>query len=259
MHPAKRDDVVTSLRVLGWNCTGGIGRKVRHVLAPTPDVAVLSEVGAECVELMGGSSHAAWIGARGKRGLAVVGLNGWQIEDKSDDDAPERLFLPVIAKRADEEVRVLGCCVKNDSGYALPVLGALERYRDFLREGPTIVAGDFNLTVRLDAKRSAARRCQPVMDGLADLGFKSAWHEHSGEDYGAESIPTHFWRWQATPEAAFHIDYIFASSDFAIRQVKIGTHADFAATAVSDHAPIIADLALRISKATVTGRGLPAT
>ena len=84
------------------------------------------------------------------------------------------------------------------------------------------------------------------MDRFANLGFRSAWHEHSGDGYGSESVPTHFWRWQATPEAAFHIDYIFASSGIAIRHVEIGTHADFAATAVSDHAPLVADLELCI-------------
>jgi hypothetical protein len=250
---------MTQLRVLAWNCTGGIARKLRHVTDPLPDIAILSEVGAECVELLGGPDNVAWVGQEGKRGLAVVSFNGWTIAPHSMPNAAERLFLPIVARRGNRTVRILGCCVKDASGYAIPALDALERYAEFLRAGPAIVAGDFNLTVRLDAKRPAARRCRPVMNQFAELGLRSVWHAYSGEDYGEESVPTHFWRWQATPEAAFHIDYIFVSSDIAIRQVEIGTHADFAATAVSDHAPIIADLTLRISKAAVTNKRLPFT
>jgi endonuclease/exonuclease/phosphatase family metal-dependent hydrolase len=109
-------------------------------------------------------------------------------------------------------------------------------------DGPRVVAGDLNVT----GGGTSAAGFRRLADQLAELGLHSVYHAFFGEPLGAETRPTYFHlRHEARP---FHIDFCFLSADLLERvtHVELGTYADWvdrASRGVSDHVPLVVDLA----------------
>ena len=74
-----------------------------------------------------------------------------------------------------------------------PTLRALQAYRRFLRERPSILAGDLNNHIRWDKPGKASNHANAVsvLDGL---GMVSAYHAFLDLAPGAERHPTLYWR-----------------------------------------------------------------
>ena len=93
---------------------------------------------------------------------------------------------------------------------------------------------------------STAAAFRRLVDQLGELGLRSAYHAYFGEPFGAETRATYFHhRHEARP---FHIDFCFLSDDLLARvtHVEVGTWAawvDRSGAAVSDHVPLVVDLA----------------
>ena len=94
-----------------------------------------------------------------------------------------------------------------------------------------VVAGDFNLSDQTPEYR------QLIRSGLTDAyravgwGFGHTWSVVAFTPYGGRiTLP---------PLALIRLDYVLSSPSVAARSIKIGTD-----SAVSDHAPLVADLAL---------------
>ena len=135
------------VRVFVWNCAGSVSRKIEVVVEAAPDIAVLSEAEEDAAQHLGeGVSGSAWRGRAGRRGLAVIARNGWKIET-SPVEVPENLFLPVILTRENMRLHLVGACVQKTTDHVTPTMTALERLSDFIRDAPTILAGDFNQSV----------------------------------------------------------------------------------------------------------------
>ncbi|QDZ00793.1 endonuclease/exonuclease/phosphatase family protein [Nitratireductor mangrovi] len=182
--------VKTQIRLITWNCAGNFQRKSAIIAGMRPDVVLISEAEEDAADALPDTSGGFWIGT-GRRGLAVVALNGWCIEP-AEVQIAERLFLPVRLSRGDLKLHVVGTCVKKTTDYVGPTLSALEQLGGFLRAGPGIVAGDFNQSVALDERRTSGRRFARVIERLDELRFRSAWHYFKDEQMGAESKPTLF-------------------------------------------------------------------
>jgi hypothetical protein len=234
----------TITRLVAWNCAGGFKRKASVVHELAPDLVVLSEAEEESAESLGQVvSGSVWIGEPGKRGLAVIGLNGWKIEPPNIK-VPEQLFLPVRAYNHQVSIQLVAACIKKTSDYVTPTLSALKNLRGFIQQAPTVVAGDFNQSVVFDKGRPSARHFRRVLQYLDRIEFRSAWHTARGEEMGLESEPTLYWRWSDQPQSRFHIDYVFASGEIEIRSVELGTFERYTAQKLSDHVPLSVDLAL---------------
>src|SRR5579872_757250 len=95
---------------------------------------------------------------------------------------------------------------------APPTLTALDRLEHFLAAAPTILAGDFNQSVVLDARHGEGQRFREVLKRLADRNLVSAWHTYSGELQGSEKSATLYWRWDR--DKPFHIDFVFYPPEF---------------------------------------------
>lgn len=227
------------LRLVAWNCAGGFQKKARVLDAHAPDILVLSEAPKDCVSNLGGDATGVWTGTHPGYGLAVLGMNGWEIE-KVDVVVGERLFLPVRAFRGSEEQFLVGVCVKKDGDYVGPTLRALTALSPFISETGAILAGDFNQSVKFDSKRSSDRHFRRVLDLLDRLGLVSAWHHRHEENFGLEARPTYFHQWQENN--AFHIDYVFVPDRIGISSVTLGTQEEFIAAGISDHVPLTVDL-----------------
>lgn len=224
-----------SLRLFAWNCAGAFHRKANVVVKAAPDIVVLSEVAEPSLQECRGSTSCISIGTAQGRSLAIVSFNGWELEP-ADVCVPDRLFLPVIARRGDAAVSIVGVCVKACGGYVAPTRRALHALHDFVTAGSTIIAGDFNQTTVLDPKRGPSGRFEGIVDAMKDLGLRSAWHAHHGEEFGHESVPTYFHHWKQ--EKPWHIDYAFVSASIQIAAARLGNFEEIVATKLSDHVPL---------------------
>jgi hypothetical protein len=147
-----------AMRFVAWNCVHAFRRKTGHLLRLSPDIAVISEARKECLDALDGSSTSTvWAGDQRAKGLAIVGFNGWRIASCETLRA-EQWFLPTIAQRGATKVQIVGVWVKPAKGYVAPTLRALQTLQGFIAGAPTIVAGDFNQSVRFDRRRGPGWR-----------------------------------------------------------------------------------------------------
>jgi len=125
--------------------------------------------------------------------------------------------------------------------------GALSKYKSFLTERASIVAGDFNNNVFWHRPGWRSNHANAVAS-LAKLGLVSAYHELRGETQGGESVPTLYWRDRKKDGPCYHIDYIFLTAQLLaqVSELSIGSYEDWCGSGLSDHVPIVLDLDLNL-------------
>lgn len=227
------------MRLLVWNCAGKFRVKAQVVLGIAPDIAILSEAPSDFLDHLGGNTSGCWLGASGEVGVAVAGFGGWGVSEAGVTVA-ERYFLPTTATKDATSLQIVGACIKRTTSYTAPTRSALRYLSEFIQAKPSILAGDFNQSVMFDKKRPPEQRFMQVLQDLRNLGLRSAWHENSGEDFGAEATPTLYWRWQRG--ATFHIDYAFVSDAIKVHSAHLGSYDQYVASGLSDHVPLVVEL-----------------
>lgn len=235
---------MTALTIMAWNCAGGFLAKSHVVTGAKPDIAIISEIGEVGSGQIEGATSVASIGTANGRGLAIIGFDGWRIE-RADLAIEEQLFLPVRASRGEDQLQLVGACVRPDGGYVPPMLRAIKTLEPFIRSAPTIVAGDFNQSAEFDARRKPGpgRRFADVVGALDVLGLRSAWHAHRQEQFGSESAPTHFHR---SSKTSWHIDYAFVPRKIEVVAADLHSFDDIVVTKISDHVPLRVSLVGRL-------------
>jgi endonuclease/exonuclease/phosphatase family metal-dependent hydrolase len=232
------------MRLVTWNVCDGFTRKFGHLERLKPDIAVLQEVRPGCLAYAGLSDRAIWIGDEGQKGLVAVSYGEWTLA-RALLDVNERWFVPIVASNGATKIHLVAVWVDSSSECGPPTLRALKELRDFIAAAPTILAGDFNQCVAMDARKGPGRRFADVLSAIEGLGLESAWHATSGEKQGEESAATLFWTWNA--ERKFHIDFVFHSQSLTVGRAAIGTYENYVAAKISDHVPITVDFALSVA------------
>jgi exodeoxyribonuclease-3 len=242
------------MRLVAWNCNMAFHRKREALLALAPDIAVLSECAApERLAAQGAldgfAAAPAWIGCNPAKGLAVFACNGYSARLAAAHRPGLQWIAPV---RVDGPVsfHLLAVWAQNFSAGVIrkhqvgPLRRGLARYRDFLAERPSLVAGDFNHNVIWDRPGWRNNHAGAVAR-LEALGLVSAYHARTGEAPGAESVPTLYWRDRTKDGPTYHIDYLFLPRAWLdrVRRFEIGGYEDWCGNGLSDHAPLVLDLA----------------
>jgi exodeoxyribonuclease-3 len=243
------------MRIVAWNCNMAFDRKIDVLLALRPDIAVVCECAApDLFKLRCASprveSDPVWVGRNKHKGLAVFAFNGYAARLAASYHPALRYVAPVHIS-GPIECNLLAVWAQNASAGVNrkrqlgPLRRALARYRGFLGERPTIVAGDLNSNTIWD-KPGWRNNHTTTVGILAGLGLVSAYHAHRGEAHGAESVPTLYWRDRTKHGPTYHIDYVFLPERWIgkVTHLAIGAFEDWCGAGLSDHVPIVVDVAI---------------
>jgi len=243
------------MRLVAWNCNMALHRKLDALRLLKPDIAVISECASpERLHALGAldgiSGDPIWIGDNPTKGLAVLAFNGYRLS-LAREFYPTLRHLAPVHVTAPVTCNLLAVWAQNVSGgnvrkrQAGPLRRGLAKYRSFLAEAPAIVAGDLNNNViwhkpgyRINHGLSVAI--------LESYGLVSAYHERMAERQGEESIPTLYWRDRKKDGPTYHIDYVFLPRAWLdrIRGFSVGTFEEWCGSGLSDHVPVVVDVAV---------------
>ena len=225
-------------RIIAWNCADGFAKKLEAFESLSADVAVISEVrfsalGKAKIE----PERVIWNGYDGHKGIAIICKKGWTVRAEPIGFA-DCWYNAAVVQTETEEFQVLGVWAKHKGVVGDPTFRAIRECASFFRRCPTIIAGDFNNNVQWDLGKNK-NRFSDTLSLIDDMGLRSAWHTFRSERHGAETSPTLFWR--RSPILTYHIDYVFVPNqqDWNPSLVEIGSYADWVASGLSDHVPIM--------------------
>ena len=237
------------MRLLVWNCARGIRTKWHLVEELQPDVAVIPECSQR--DRLTGLEFGSmlWTGRNPDIGLAVFGFGEWSVEPAPRHETRLHDVLPAIVS-GPAHFDLFGIvaynhrAVEHVPGFErVPQPHALVDVYGLTaeRSRPLIVAGDFNNSAHWDTPRKP--KFASMAECYRQLGLVSLYHASTGEQFGKESAPTHWWRDRKADGRTYHIDYIFLPEDLAARStLRLGTFDESVTRGGSDHAFLLADI-----------------
>lgn len=222
------------MRVLTWNCSENLARKCDAIRAFDADILVFQE----CEQGSGAcfpDFDFHWVGDSSRKGLGVFTRDTFT-SVASSYDSTFKYFLPI----ENGGMRILGVWAFNQRArrFGPEANGfprdAIAHYREWLDEGDRgVIAGDFNNSTVWDTPRGKSN-FRSTVDQLDEIGYQSAYHLASKQQYGSELDPTLFH--MKKMDRTFHIDYIF-SKGLKVQTVEVGKSGDW--LGLSDHFPVV--------------------
>jgi endonuclease/exonuclease/phosphatase family metal-dependent hydrolase len=244
-----------SLRIVSWNCrVGGFRYKSAKVAVLRADILAVQEVSHKDVALVfSGVEQPTYRNqildpAYPRRSIGVYSYTDANVR-AVDETAPFYSFRRFVVNKGLLEFNVAAVWTAATNDVATSYLQAhdgIDRYAKWIQERPTIILGDLNMDASYT--RSALPR---LVDSAKKLGLVSAYHDFFGEQFGSESRHTYFYRGRSS--GAYHLDYCFVPRSWVqfIQMVTVGEHAEW--ENVSDHVPVIVDMAIPSSDAFTRG------
>lgn len=235
------------MRIVAWNCAGALHRKLAHLLALAPDIAVVPEgCLPERLPILPPGTTSAWTGRLPHKGLLVLGFGDYRVEALDAWRQPLEWILPVRVTGAQEFTLVAVWSMNHRQSEVSPGPRPMQPLQALRELGPAVgeeivVIGDFNNNVRWDKPRT--RRFGSMIDGYREAGLRSLYHEKSGEAFGQESVPTHWWRDRKVDGPRYHIDYAFVPQHWLpVAEISVGTFEQSVTNGGSDHASLVVTL-----------------
>jgi exonuclease III len=234
-----------TIRIVSWNCNGGLRKKFQHLDALEADILIVQECedpaqyGSEYLHWAG---KYQWCGDIRSKGIGIFSRLDQPLRRLDWDTEPHKLFLPV---GIGDDLEIVGVWTQNakptSNAYIVQFWNFLQANRDRL-SAKTLLCGDFNSNTIWDKPRRIGNHSTCV-DELAAIGLVSLYHHSRDEQQGVESEPTFYLYRHAA--RSFHIDFVFAHADLAAPgsfSLDVGNPGDW--LAASDHMPMVADLNL---------------
>ena len=226
------------MKIVTWNCNLNFAKKYEHIESMDADVCIIQE----CEKLKEDyfpNSKFFWTGRIENKGLGVLVKNGSASLDSSHN--PDLInFLPIRS----DNLKILGVWAYNHRAKKFgdnvsgETIQAIEFYKEWLADGelPCVFGGDFNNSVIWD-KPNNKNNFQNINTQLEGLGFASAYHTNTEDDFGCEESATFYHTKQESKK--YHIDYLYVRSMESIC-IELGKYEDW--IKLSDHSPLIVEL-----------------
>ena len=227
------------MRIVTWNCfRGDCLARAEELLPLEPDVIVLQECArperrddAQCV----------WFGENPRQGVGIVARNGYALERGPLNGDVTHTVFPVVVK-GPLEFHMLAIWAQPKPTYVQAIDAGLTAYKEFVRQSPCLVVGDFNSHSRFDSRNRQFSHTMLVQKLRDEFGLVSSFHGRPS--LAADSMEEATYYHKRKEEQPFHIDYCFLPQDWVphIRHVSIGSYQDWKGR--SDHRPLLVDVAL---------------
>jgi exodeoxyribonuclease-3 len=236
------------MRIIIWNCNMALHDKYKHLLALKPDVAIIPEcanvdlIRKKAPDFVHSSS--IWVGDNCHKGLGVFAFGAYKAELSAIYDGRFPHVSPIrIDGPTKFNLLAVWACHAHANSYEArqgPLMRALRAYGEFLDDGPTVVAGDFNDNVLWDKPQKHGTNVR----ALTAFGLRSAYHQSRDVNQGQEPEPTIFWRNRKIDGPRYHIDYCFVPESWINEDlaVDVGHFQDWVGIGLSDHVPMVVDV-----------------
>lgn len=174
---------------MSWNANAGVHNKLGYLEELKPDIAIVPECATpDILTRKHGpfprNATMAWMGDLDTKSLAVFGFGDWSVSSVEMPGPKLQWILPITVE-GPANFNLLAVWSSNqaasnlaDHARVLPQPRvALQQYRDFVLERPTIMAGDFNHNVIWDTRLRPARmassdtRSQPGSPSNTDVNL----------------------------------------------------------------------------------------
>lgn len=224
------------MRLVTWNTANRVDPESPYLSELQVDLAVLPEWGKVPTRPPAWSTSFVEFGEFNKRGLGVAARGEWAV---SAPELPEIDGVVIGGVQIDGPVPFRLVAVwsyLSESPKVNPVTEALDAWADWTSEMPLVVAGDFNTGGWWQDIRKGPMSHFPIVDRLASLGLRSAYHADRGTEQGLDEDPTH---WHSHG-GAFMIDHVFTPESWPINSVTVGEEVPWRDR--SDHAPVVVDV-----------------
>lgn len=131
---------------------------------------------------------------------------------------------------------LLSVWAKPTPSYFADLSRTLDLYASFIRERPTVILGDFNMSDRL--LQAGRKFCLLNARLNHDFNVHSAYHEFTKERFGMETMTTLYHQWDTA--GCFHIDFVYVPSLWLpkLTAVNVPGYSKFT---TSDHRPVVCE------------------
>lgn len=247
------------MKIVTWNCNGALRKKFTELDELGADILVIQECEnpfESTEKYQNWAGKYLWVGENKNKGIGVFPKNGHSVNQLNWNDEFKipgikskssslswktdslRLFLPFTINQV---INVLGVWTKGNESEAFSYMGQFWKYlqihKEDLSNGKQIILGDFNSNKIWD-KPDRWWSHSDVVEELNEIGLKSLYHHHFGEEQGLETKPTFFLHRNESKH--YHIDYAFVSNEFLDSKIKIRQKEMW--LALSDHLPLEIEL-----------------
>jgi len=226
------------MKILSWNCNLNFEKKYDHLESIDADILIIQEC-EKLKENYFSNAKFFWTGRLENKGLGILIKNRSASLDPIHN--PNLInFLPIQS----DELKILGVwaynhrAVKFGQNVSGNTIEAIKYYEVWLMDEsrPCIFGGDFNNSPIWD-KRNNPNNFENINRVLNSLGFESAYHSKTGDDFGVENAATLFHTKKESKK--YHIDYLYLKS-LVVKSLEVGAYKDW--IKLSDHVPIIVEI-----------------
>ncbi len=231
------------MKLITWNCQGAFRKKADAILSYQPDILVVQECEHPDKITFDSSikqpNNCHWYGDNVHKGIALYSFSNYKFKLLPEFNPLFRYVLPFRVSGNGHTFTLFAIwAMPNKENYEARYIGqvwlAINHYIKLLKR-PSILIGDFNSNKIWDRKGRVGNHSD-VVQKLSDNNIHSLYHQHFNSEQGKEKHPTFFL--QRNKSKPYHIDYCFASADFAdkVQEVEIGSYENWIAH--SDHSPV---------------------
>lgn len=232
------------MKIIAWNCNMAFRKKASAVFTLNPDVLIISECEhpdkLKFMDALLQPNQILWFGKNPHKGLAIISFNNNKLDLLEIHNPAFKMIVPIRVTGPVISFNLFAVWANNpedkDGQYVEQVWKAINHYDKYLKNGPTVLAGDFNSNTIWDRKRRIGNH-SAVVKRLEENLIYSTYHKHHNQQQGKEQHPT-FYLYK-NKDKPYHIDYCFMSDDLLqkLTAVEIGDHSFW--MQYSDHVPVM--------------------